>query len=148
MRTEDDGGAPAKREPPDEPTDNSRSRLRRLQDQARIAPIQGNPSLDPVTSPWDVARMAGYDGDAYDAMAGVDKMVTGEADAMEEMELETATEGTPLELAADESLLSDDTGEGDLTLDIDPAADPENIDWAAEMRIGSGQGLTLPGGKE
>jgi hypothetical protein len=106
--------------------------------QATMAPVHGDPSLDPVTTIWDIANMAGYgDGPGYDALDGVDRMVTGEADASRELRVESNTEGSPLDVGT--SLFSDAGGELRLGRDEDPA----ERDWKADLR---GDGSLFGGG--
>lgn len=69
-----------------------------------IAPVT-NHTLEPVTSVWDIAHMAGFGRqgvDGHDALEGIDKMVTGEVDAMKEAHVESWTEGGPLQIGPSE----------------------------------------------
>jgi len=73
-----------------------------------IAPVMGNPSMDPAAGDLiAVSYMAGFGGEAavgHDAMGGVDAMVLGDVDATQELKVESSTEGGPLELAPNESI--------------------------------------------
>lgn len=123
-------------EPPGPSGNALKSRVEQLMDHATVGQVHGDYGLEPVTSVHDISDMAGYSGGGgFDAMDGVDKLVLGEADAMKELRPESATEGTPLELAPDESLLTDDVGHGDLTTGVPEEEDPKNIDWMAEFRV-------------
>lgn len=97
-----------------------------------LAPVMGNPSLDPAAgSLVQVSYMCGYGGEAavgHDAIDGVDRLVTGEADANGELEIGSATEGGPLELAPDESVYE---GRGHNTYIEDG-----EVDYCAELRCG------------
>lgn len=94
----------------------------RAERHAYIAPVQGEPSLEPADAPWEVAMMAGWAGDeegrGHDAMQGVEAMALGDVDACAELDVESATPGTPLELGPSESIYSDNTGRGNMTLEV------------------------------
>lgn len=90
--------------------------LRTLDRLGTVAPVEGNPSLDPANGLWEVAYMAGYSDrehtPGHGALQGVDRLVTGEADANRELRVESATEGGPMQLGPDESIFADDRGAG------------------------------------
>jgi hypothetical protein len=99
---------------------------------ASIRPVQGDPSMDPAPAMHRVSEMAGWSGaGGHDALQGVDKLVTGEVDANRELETPSATEGTPLQLAPDESVFSDDLGLGTHRA----AASRDRGDWCADLRL-------------
>lgn len=104
-----------------------------------IAPVMGNPSIDPAAGDLvAVSYMAGYGGEAmvgYDAMDGVDQLVLGNVDATRELEVESATEGGPLRLAAHESVFSDSHGLGTHGLRIGPVESGEAVSWDSEYRL-------------
>lgn len=107
-----------------------------VQDYGTIAPVHGDPSLDPVTTPFDVARMAGYGSGSFDALEGVDKMVMGEVDATREMHVDSETDGGPMQMGPLETIFSDDAGFGDMNLGLTAEEDPSNRDWCKELRFG------------
>lgn len=81
----------------------------RVAEVADIAPVHGDPSMEPADSPWEVAMMAGWGdvddrGRGHDAMMGVDRMVTGDVDAMRELHVDSATRGGPLTLERSEDM--------------------------------------------
>ncbi len=82
-----------------------------------IAPVMGNPSIDPATGDLvAVSYMCGYGGEAmigHDACDGVDRYVTGEADANENLRTQGWHGGTPLAMHPDESIMRDDRGSED-----------------------------------
>ncbi|WP_161570065.1 hypothetical protein [Salinigranum halophilum] len=92
----------------------------RVMNLASTAPIQGNPSLDPAVGDMvQVSAMAGYKAGedvGHDSMEGVSGMVTGSVDARRELEAPSATQGSPTQMAPDESIFSDDMGFGDMGL--------------------------------
>lgn len=100
-----------------------------------IAPVMGNPSLDPAGgSMVAVSYMAGYGGDAdvgHDAMDGVHLLVTGEADANRELEVESATEGGPLDVADDESIYRGEAAKMAMT----PDDGYECRDWCSALEL-------------
>lgn len=108
-----------------------------------IAPVLGNPSLDPASGDLvAVSYMCGYGGEAmvgHDACDGVDRYVTGEADANENLRVEGHHGGPPLAMSPDESVMRDDLGFGDMgaTVPDGPAGD---MDWDLGLRVGSGEG--------
>lgn len=114
---------------PDPDTGDGASMWERIEGQAAIAPVMGNPSLEPAHRPYEVAMMAGWGaGDGYDAMMDVDKMVLGEVDATRELEANSATEGRPLQLGRSE----------DLDRSVEPRyelsfPDPEGGDWTTHL---------------
>lgn len=84
-----------------------------------IAPVT-NHKLDPVTSIWDIAHMAGFGSrgvEGHDALEGIDKMVMGEVDAMEEVRVHSWTEGGPLEIGPSEDFSRAIVPEYDLSYD-------------------------------
>lgn len=112
--------------------DPGEGRLESLERHTQVASPHGNPTLDPSTTIWDVAYMAGYGGSAQDALQGTDKLVTGEADAMQLLAAPSATEGTATQLASDESIFADDDGAGDM--DVFGGSDREwSDDWTEEL---------------
>lgn len=128
-------GGPREPEGPEygrEPGEDAASAVSR---QAEAAPVHGNPTLDPVTTVWDVALMAGYgDGAGYETMQGVDDYVLGKKDAMQEARVSSETEGGPLDLEKHESIYSDDAGFGDLTIALREEERVDTMDWRAEER--------------
>lgn len=79
-----------------------------------------NHTLKPITSIWDIAHLAGFggrDGEGFDALEGIDKMVTGEVDAMSETRFESWTEGSPLQIGPSEDFRRAIVPEYDLTYD-------------------------------
>jgi hypothetical protein len=51
-----------------------------------IAPVMGDPGVEPADNPWEVAMMAGWgdvndDGRGHDALQGAEELLLGEADA-------------------------------------------------------------------
>lgn len=123
------GGGP--REMGREPTENAGEAMER---QATIRPVHGDHSLDPVTTPWDIARLAGYGDDAYETMQGIDDLVMGRRDAMREARVESETEGGPLDLEVHESLYSDDADFGDLNTGLREGERIGDCDWCRELR--------------
>lgn len=134
-RRPDPRSRPAKENGPGENTDGAEG----VQDYGTIAPVHGNPSLDPVTTPFDVARMAGYGNNSHDALQGVDKLVMGKVDARKEMHVDSETDGGPMAMGAKESIFSDDAGFGDMDLSLDPDEDPATTDWCHCLRTGEGE---------
>jgi hypothetical protein len=126
----------------DPPPDDETSVWERIGRAATIAPVLGDPSLDPADDPWDVATMAGWgdvreDGSGHDAMMGVGQMATGEADAMAELDVDSATDGGPMELADDESIIGYSGYEPD---DNEPSdtgwlslGSSERMDWTTHL---------------
>lgn len=82
----------------------------------RIAPVTEH-RLDPVTTPHDVANMAGFNGRSHDAMQGVDQMVMGHVDAVAELEVDSATPGSPMQVHESESILNQDRRHDQLSED-------------------------------
>jgi hypothetical protein len=108
------------------------SRTESMERHAQVASPMGNPTLDPMTSIWDVAYMAGYGGPSQDALQGADKLVTGEADAMKCLAAPSATEGSACQLADNESIFSDDNGHGDMS--VFGGSDREwSDDWTEDL---------------
>ena len=96
-------------EPNVAPDHNNSSVWDRVTEVSSIAPVHGDPSLEPADNPWELAMMAGW-GDpegldrGHDAMMDVDLLVTGEVDAMEELRIDSATPGGVLSLGPNEQL--------------------------------------------
>lgn len=90
-----------------------------------IAPVQGDPSLEPADNPWELAMMAGWgdpneDGRGHDALQGVDALVLGEVDANDEIRVE----GPGLSLE-DEITLDERVGR--------ELAEHETHDWTSHL---------------
>jgi hypothetical protein len=105
-----------------------------------IAPVQGNPSLDPAGSMLGPARMAGWSPAAadYDALQGVGELATpGGPDATRELLVSSSTEGGPLDLAPDESAFDDTLGRGTHSLSLDEG---ERGDWTVGLRLAPDEG--------
>jgi hypothetical protein len=103
--------------------------------QAEAAPVHGNPTMDPVTTVWDVALMAGYgDGAGYETLQGIDDYVLGNKDAMQEARVSSKTEGGPLDLDPYESIYSDDAGFGDVNTSLEEGEGIGGVDWRRECR--------------
>ncbi len=120
--TQPTGDAGAGANEPQEPRERPRRRDHR--DLAGIAPVTRH-SLDPVTSPWDVSRMAGFNGQFHDSMQGVDQMVMGNVDALAELEAPSSTPGTPMDVHPSESILFGQQREDIL----DEHECPSGFDW-------------------
>lgn len=104
-----------------------------------IAPVMGNPSLDPAAGDMiAVSYMAGYGSDAeigHDSIGGIDDMVLGNVDATRELDAPSATEGSPLQIAPHESVYSDEHGLGTHNLRIGPAESGEAMSWTSEFKL-------------
>jgi len=85
--------------------------------------------LDPVTSIWDIAYLAGYGSGGYDTFQGVDDMVLGHVDAMHELDVGKGPSDAnhPLSLAPEESIFADDLMFGDMGAYRHP--DDDRFDW-------------------
>jgi hypothetical protein len=75
----------------------------RVSEASTVAPVHGDPTLEPADQPWEVAMLAGWgdpegEGRGADALNGPGRMVTGELDAREEMGLGYDGEPGPLEV--------------------------------------------------
>lgn len=116
-----------------ETDENGDPDLTQIEEYVQVHQVHGNHTLDPVTSVHDIAYMAGYGGDAWDAIDGVDLLVTGDVDAMKELEAPSATRGGPLELDDDESIFNDDTGHGDMAVLM--PNEGAGTDWTSYMRL-------------
>lgn len=97
-----------------------------VSDHLTIAPVTSH-TLDPVTSPEDVHRLAGGDARFHDSMEGVDAMVMGDVDAMSELQVESNTPGSPMQLGPEESIF-DGQGRHD---ELGDEEDPGKFDWGA-----------------
>jgi hypothetical protein len=105
----------------------------RIEGQAGIAPVMGDPKPVAPPAPWEVSQMAGWGSGGYDTLDGVDRMVLGEADANRELRVDSATEGGPLEIADGESVYDDRHGTGIMSMSMGPKEDPANFDWCAYL---------------
>lgn len=108
--------------PPSEPDDSIWDRVSNV---STIAPIHGDPTLEPADNPWELAMMAGWgdpeeNGRGHDALQGVDALLLGEVDAREEIRIE----GPGLDLEHGERL--NDPIDGDLEYE------PMN-DWTSHL---------------
>lgn len=108
--------------------------IEQLEEYVQIGQIHGNYTLDPVTSIHDISHMAGYGGDGFDAMGGIDLLVMGDVDAAGELEAPSATTGGPLKLDENESILNDDSGHGDMALFTEPETG-DGVNWTEYMMI-------------
>jgi len=118
---------------------SGRTMWERAEHLGSIAPVMGNPSIDPANGDLiTVSYMAGYGGEAevgHDAMQGVDRMVTDpRVDATSELRFESHHGGPHLSMTRDESIFSGDAGWGEkgLTYDEGPA---QGQDWCLGMTV-------------
>lgn len=87
-----------------------------------------------------IAEAAGFGGirdGGFDSLQGIDAMVMGDVHAPGELEVESATEGGPLELDNYETLYSDDGTEFsdlDPNLPLTDDEDPDQFDWLGCIR--------------
>lgn len=102
--------------------------------QAEVAPVHGEPGFDPATTPWDISALAGYGDGGFDTAQGVDDYVMGRRHAPGELEVESSTEGGPLDLDPHESFFRDDTGHGDMGIGLGSSEGVADMDWRAEER--------------
>lgn len=115
----------------------------RVLDLVTVEPPLGSPSTDPMPADAGpaLASMAGWNGGeiGHDAMDGIDRLVTGEVNAMREMEAPSATRGTPLQMEESESVYRsmDDTVHG-LSL---PPGPEDMVDDRAELSYRDPGGL-------
>lgn len=96
-----------------------------------IAPVQGRPTMDPAPPMHQVAMMTGWLPGHNDPLEGIDKMVTGEVDARQELRVESNTPGSPLQLGMTESVYSDDTCEGSHGCSLSAEEKGDRTDWCA-----------------
>lgn len=96
-----------------------------------IAPVQGDPSIEPANEPWELAMMAGWGdpeerGRGHDALGGVEDLLLGKVDAMEELGADLEDGGSPLSLRDDERM--DARVEADSGLEVDT-----DDDWCSHL---------------
>lgn len=96
-----------------------------------IAPVQGDPSIEPANEPWELAMMAGWGdpeerGRGHDALGGVEDLLLGKVDAMKEMDADLEDGGSPLQLREEERM--DRRVEADHGLGVE-----EEGDWCSHI---------------
>lgn len=108
----------------------------RVESIGAIAPVMGNPSLDPAGgSMVAVSYMAGYGRETevgYDAMDGISGIALSHRDATAELAVEDPTPGDPLEIAPGESVYGDTT-----RLET---RNTRGRDWCADLRLADNEG--------
>jgi hypothetical protein len=113
--------------------DNAWARAER---RATIAPVMGDPSVDPAHEPWEVTYMAGWGGPGggeYGTLQGVDDYVVGDADATRELRAPSATAGGPLRIADGETIYEDRANTGIMSTRLRPEEDPSRTDWCSHL---------------
>jgi len=81
----------------------------RVAEASTIAPVHGDHSIEPANEPWELAMMAGWGdpderGRGHDALGGVEDLLLGKVDAMEELGADLEDGGSPLQLTEEERM--------------------------------------------
>lgn len=107
---------------------------------SRMAPVHGDPTLDPAGDAVAVSEMCGYNAGAagFSVLDGPDRLATGEADAGRFLRVEGSTPGPPLRLGPRELAgYLDVDGRGT----HDTGLGARRADWTRELGLDNEEGV-------